>query len=341
MAERVFLRGISGEKYDLRAKRYERLAASHVVHPEDRSWRDEKAPGHEDASPQSRARWLLGPGDEPFLTQTVQVHHVRIDPGGSNGGHAHENEAMFYILEGEGYEIHDGQRYDWKAGDLVVVHTDCRHQHFNKSQTEHALALVLKPKALFMYLGLTQQGKRSTVPEGHEDEFGDREEWGQLWTPGLDARRKIVPSEGEPWVVTRDGRVKWLARQGMDSRVNGLDIWLQELPAGGRSAKHWHIADEVFYVISGSGRTLEWDVEADIDDRYYARVKKEPKENRWSAGDLVYVPTNTVHQHFAEGGPALLIGAQNRAFKLVGYDSVVYREEAPEWSPELAGAAAD
>ena len=325
MSGRVFLRGIDGERYDLKQQRQERLHHPHVVHPEDRSWRDEKAVGHEDSSPQSRAKWMVGPGHEPFITQTIQSHFVRIDPGGSNGGHGHQNEAMFYILEGEGYEIHDGKRYDWRAGDLVVVHNDSRHQHFNKSETEPALAIVMKPKALFMFLGLTQQGKRSTVPEDEESEYGGREEWSQLWTPGLEKLRKVVHSEDEPWQDTPEGRVKWLARAGMDVRLNALDIWLQELGPSARTEPHWHMADELYYVVKGDGESVEWPVEADIDDRYYARVGKRAKRTPWREGDVVYVAQNTVHQLLAGSSGALLLGAQNRLFKLLGYDSVIRR----------------
>ncbi|HKC18140.1 MAG TPA: cupin domain-containing protein [Candidatus Dormibacteraeota bacterium] len=329
MAGRVFLRGIEGEKYELRAQRQHRLQAPHVVHPEDRAWRDEKAIGHEDSSRASKAKWLVGPGDEPFLTQTLQCHFVRLDPGGSNGGHGHQNEAAFYILQGHGYEIHDDKRYEWKAGDLVVVHNDCRHQHFNASDSEPALALVFKAKALWMYLGLTQQGKRGTIPEDAAQEYGEREEWGAVWTPGLDRLRKIVRSEDEPWTDTRDGRVKWLAAKDMDVRLFSVDICLQEVSAQRTGPPHWHMADELYYVISGRGETLEWPVEAEIDSRYHARVRRSPRRQPWSAGDLVYIAQNTVHQLVA-AEDSLLIGAQNRLFKLLGYDSVVYRDQPSE-----------
>lgn len=338
MAARVFLRGIEGEKYELRAERHERLRASHVIRQEDRRWKDEKAVGHEDSSAQARGKWMVGPGDEPFLTQTLQSHFVRIEPGGSNGGHGHQNEAAFYILEGQGYEIHDGKRYDWHAGDLVVVHNDCRHQHFNASQTAPATALVLKAKALWMFLGLTQQGKRSTVPEGAEADYGEREDWTRLWTPGVDRLRKVVHPEDEPWLDTPEGRVKWLSSQGMDVRVFSVDIWLQELAAGRASARHWHMADELFYVISGRGETLEWPVEADIDERYYARVARSPRRLAWAAGDLVYLPQNTVHEHRA-ADDVLLLCAQNRLFKLLGYASAVYPPEPSEVVTQAPGVA--
>lgn len=336
MAQRVFLKGIEGEKYELRAQRQERLQAPHVVHQSDRRWRDEKAVGHEDSSPASKAMWLVGPGDEPFLTQTVQSHFVRIDPAGSNGGHGHQNEAAFYILEGRGYEIHDEKRYEWGAGDLVIVHNDCRHQHFNASAKDPALAIVFKAKALWMYLGLTQQGKRGTIPEGAEDDFGEREEWSALWSPGVERLAKIVHSGEQPWTETPDGRVKWLARHGMDARLFSVDIWLQEIAAGTASGPHWHMADEIYYVISGSGETREWPVEAEIDTRYRARVRRTPRRSTWSAGDVIYIPQNTVHELIASDD-VLLIGAQNRLFKLLGYDSIVYRGEPSKVGTKSAG----
>jgi quercetin dioxygenase-like cupin family protein len=335
VAGRVFVRGLEGEKYNLKAHRQARLLAPHVIHEHDRPWRDEKAHGHEDASPHSRARWMLGPGDDPFLTQSIQSHFVEIDPGGSNGGHGHQNEAAFYIIEGRGYEIHDGKRYDWQQGDLVVVHNDSRHQHFNASQTERALALVMKPKSLYLMLGLTQQGRDTTVPEGEEGRFDPREDWTGLWTPGVERLRKVVRSEDEPWRVSRHGTIKWLANKDMDVRLFGTDMCLQRIAAGSRSAKYWTMADEIFYVLQGSGYSLEWQVEADIADRYYARVARDPRRVEWQQGDLLYVPQNTIRQHIAaDGTPVLLLNGQNRLFKLLGYDAVRYVEDAPEWGAQ-------
>ena len=330
MAGRVFLRGMEGEKYELRAERQQRLQAERVVRSDQRQWHDKNAVGHEDSSPLSRTKWMAAPQDDPFLTQTVQCHFVLIEPGGCNGGHGHQNEAAFYIIEGRGYEIHDGSRYDWSAGDLVVVHADSRHQHFNASPVERALAIVLKPKAVWMLLGLTQQGKRSTVPEGQEEAFGEREDWSRLWTPGVERLRKVVHSADEPWTVTRDGRLKWLARAGMDVRLHGIDVFLQTIEGDSRTAAHWHMADELFYVLRGRGHTLEWQVEADIDDRYYARVAQSPRRFDWEAGDVVYVAQNTVHQHVADGGDVELVGARNRLFQLLGYDATIYRDEASD-----------
>ena len=119
---RVFLRGVESAQYGLREQRARRLAAPRVVRAGTRQFLHN--PVGESEHAQSDTQWLLGPGDEPFLTQSLQSHYVRIYPGGANGGHGHQNEALFYILAGRGYEIHDGRRYDWEQGDVVGVHAD-------------------------------------------------------------------------------------------------------------------------------------------------------------------------------------------------------------------------
>ncbi len=330
MAGRVFLRALEGEKYNLREAREQRLRAARVKHAMTGGW-DEDTTGHEGFSPASRVKWVFAPGDEPFLTQSVQAHFVELAPGGANRGHGHQNEAAFFVLEGQGYEIHDHQRYEWEAGDLVVVNADCRHQHFNPDPTQRALFLVVKPKATWMLLGLTQQGSDSTVPAGREGDFAPREDWAGLWTPGVERLAKVVKGKERPWEQTRDGRIKHLANANVPARLFAMDVYLQEIAAGSRSSRHWHMADEVLYVIQGAGHTLQWRVEADIAERYYARVAKQPDRFDWAATDLVYVPQNTIHQHFAAPGQAVtLLSAQNRLFKLLGYDAVRHLEDAPE-----------
>jgi oxalate decarboxylase/phosphoglucose isomerase-like protein (cupin superfamily) len=101
------------------------------------------------------------------------------------------------------------------------------------------------------------------------------------------------------------------------------------------------MADEALYVISGRGESLHWDVQAEIADQYYARVSKESSRWKFAAGDVVYVPQNTIHQHFNTGNePLMLLSAQNRLFKLLGYDSVVYLENAPEYGGERRAVGA-
>jgi quercetin dioxygenase-like cupin family protein len=327
--QRVFLRGLDSATYGLGKYRDQQRARPRVRRAG--TVVDDAHVGHsgDDDAGRSKTYWMLGPGDDEFLTQSLQVHFVELMPGGENHGHGHQNEAHFYILEGKGYEIHDGKRYDWEKDDLVIVHTDSKHKHHNLSATERGLALVLKAKTSWMVLGLWQQGRSGAFTDG--DKYEPRQEWSQLWTPGWESKKKVIKPSDTKWEDTKDGHVRViLSPQRSDARTHSLDLYQQEIPAGGRSGKHWHMADEALYVISGSGHSLQWDVEAEIDDKYYARIAKQPTRWEFSKGDLVYVPQNTVHQTFNTGSsPLVLLSAQNRLFRLLGYDNVVHLEPAP------------
>jgi oxalate decarboxylase/phosphoglucose isomerase-like protein (cupin superfamily) len=92
------------------------------------------------------------------------------------------------------------------------------------------------------------------------------------------------------------------------------------------------MVDEVLQVLEGSGRMLCWDVEADFEDKYYARIRLEPSTSEFSAGDTIWVPPNTVHQFVADGADVHLVSARNRAVKSLGYENTHIFESAPEWA---------
>jgi quercetin dioxygenase-like cupin family protein len=335
---RVFVRGLTSETYGLGQFRREQLAAPRV--------RDDSVvvdtgdnAAHSGDSAQSRTWWRIGPGDHPFLTQTVQVHFVELPPESSNNGHGHQNEAAFYILEGRGYEIHDDQRYDWKSGDLVFVHTDSVHRHFNP-YPERAVALVMKAKCTWMFMGLIQQGRSG--PINRPDEFGEREDWSRIWTPGVLDRKKVITSEDGVWETTPMGHMRVInSKEQTDQRQFSVDVYEVTVPAGSRTGKYWKMADEIIYVLDGEGYSLHWEVEAEIAEKYYARIAKEPTRHEFKTGDTLYIPQNTIAAHFAaDGSPLHLLSAQNRVFKHLGYDKVHFVEDAPEYVAGLASAAA-
>jgi len=146
-------------------------------------------------------------------------------------------------------------------------------------------------------------------------------------------RKKVVKPEDMPWEDSPQGRLKHLCNAQMDVRVNSVDAYMQELPPGGRSGKHRHMADEVLYVLEGRGHDLHWDVDFELATTYVWKPAAEPSRWDWEEGDLVYIPPNTVHQHFNDDPerPARFLSAQNRVFKQLGYDDVEQVETAPEW----------
>lgn len=337
---RVFVRGLTSQTYGLGEFRRQQLEVERVR--DDDFVVDDAKVAHSGDSEQSRTWWRIGPGDEDFLTQTIQVHFVELPPQSSNHGHGHQNEAAFYILEGRGYEIHDDQRYDWSKDDLVFVHTDSVHRHFNPYD-EKALALVVKAKCTWMFMGLIQQGRSGPVE--NEDAFGPREDWSQIWTPGVLDRKKVISPADTRWENTPLGRTRMIASpERADARIFSIDAYELDIEAGGHSGKYWKMADEVFYVLSGNGYALQWEVEAEIAEKYYARIALEPKRYEIKQGDTLYVPQNHVCQIFTEGDePMRLFNAQNRVFKHLGYDQTHYFEPSSRSGAavgELADASA-
>ena len=150
--DRVFLRAIAGP-YNLNAELDRLRAMPRVVKGTELLFSD---------GVQSFSKHFVEPVDG--LTQTLHVHLEEYAPGGQTQKHGHVNEAAFYILDGTGYEIHDGVRYDWDAGDVAIVHNNCVHQHFNKDPLKPARALVLKPKPMMMFMNLLFQKEVTKKP---------------------------------------------------------------------------------------------------------------------------------------------------------------------------------
>ena len=164
--DRVFVRGIQGQ-YSLKEELARLRAMPRVTKGTLIRFND---------GPQTYSRHYIEPKDG--VTQTFHIHLEEYAPGGRSQKHGHVNEAAFYILDGEGYEIHDGIRYDWKAGDIAIVHNNCVHQHFNASETKPARALVIKTKPMFMFMNMLFQKMvipRPTTPATGAENFTPRE----------------------------------------------------------------------------------------------------------------------------------------------------------------------
>lgn len=320
--QRIFVRQLGSSRYTLTEQRRERLrTVPRVFTP--------ASPG----AGTSENWTIIDPGDEIFKTQSLHVHFVTIQPGGRNDGHGHQNEALFYVLQGNGYEMHDGKRYDWNAGDAVAVHNDCVHWHNNLDPAAPAVCLVMKPKPLYLFLGLWNQGKIGTRP-ADESMWEPRSEWLTARPEGDEQIPKVLKPGDTSWQWTPFGRVRKLAGEGVPLRIKSTDAYLHEIPADSRSGRRWQMADEAAYVLDGNGYDLHWDVDVEIGDQFYARIAKQPTRHEWKKGDAIWVPQNTVVQRFNSSAaePARLVCAANRMFQYIGYSRVVHFEPAPEFA---------
>jgi quercetin dioxygenase-like cupin family protein len=175
-APRVFVRAVTGE-YNLTEELRRLRERPRVV-------KGSQEPFH--GGPQHWNKDYMEPGDG--LGQTLHIHLEEWAPGGVSQRHGHVNEAVFYILDGEGTEVHDGIKYDWKAGEVAIVHNNCVHQHFNRSETKPARALVMKTKPMFLFMNMLFQ---KTVVPGRKDPTAH----GEGYVPRLD---------DHPWSHDRD-----------------------------------------------------------------------------------------------------------------------------------------
>lgn len=146
--------------------------------------------------------------------------------------------------------------------------------------------------------------------------------------------KKVVKAADMGWELGPQGRMKHLLNETMGARAYSVDLFIQEIPAGSRSGRHRHTAEEFIYVLEGRGYDLHWDADVDLTPQGYVwRWAEEPARYDWEAGDVLYVPVKTIHQHFnAEPGRrARFISGINRVYRHLGFNDLEQLENAPEY----------
>ena len=150
-------------------------------------------------------------------------------------------------------------------------------------------------------------------------------------------RRKVIHPEEMPWEMARQGLLKHLINEGMNTRMETVDAYMLIIPPGSRSGKHRQLAEECLYVLEGRGYDLHQDCDVEITDTYHWRPQDEVKRYEWEAGDVIYVPPNTIHQHFNADAkrPARVISVINRIYQACGLNDLEQYENAPEYDPNV------
>ena len=152
--------------------------------------------------------------------------------------------------------------------------------------------------------------------------------------PARNAKRaKVVHPEDMPWEMARQGLLKHLINEAMNTRMETVDAYMQIIPPGSKSGKHRHLAEECLYVLEGKGYDLHQDCDVEITDTYHWKPQEEVKRYEWEAGDVIYIPPNTIHQHFNADPdrPVRLISAINRIYNKFGLNDLEQLENAPEY----------
>lgn len=158
--KRTFVRALEGTYGDLQKNL---LDQPRVYSTNDTEWH---------GGPQLFEKYLINP-QHSDVAQSIETHVCAFAPSGTGQKHGHMNSAVFYVLKGHGYDIHDGERIDYEAGDILIVENGCVHQHFNADPEEDMQVLIMKAKPLFLFMHMLFQ-KISKLPpkepvKGHED----------------------------------------------------------------------------------------------------------------------------------------------------------------------------
>jgi quercetin dioxygenase-like cupin family protein len=149
-------------------------------------------------------------------------------------------------------------------------------------------------------------------------------------------RPKVITAAMMPWENSPHGLLKHIVNQGMNTRAETVDAYMQIIPPGSRSGKHRQLAEQAFYVVEGRGYDVHVDCDlAIIDDNYTWAPDGDEKRFDWEAGDVVYVPPNTISQHFNAdpAKPARIVVITNRIYRHSGLNDLEQIETAPEYDP--------
>ncbi len=164
--KRTFVRALEGTYGELQEELYNQ---PRVYKATDQEWR---------GGPQLFDKSIVNPM-KTDIAQSIETHISVIAPKGTGQRHGHMNSAIFYCLRGRGYDIHDGKRFDYEAGDIMVVENGCVHQHFNASENEDLVLLVMKAKPLFLFMHMLFQKIAKYPPKEAVPGWED-------WTPPSD-----------------------------------------------------------------------------------------------------------------------------------------------------------
>jgi mannose-6-phosphate isomerase-like protein (cupin superfamily) len=142
--KRVFVRALEGTYGELVR---ELFSQPRVYRTKDLQWK---------GGPHFYGKKIINP-QSAKVAQSIETHIEVFAPGGLSQKHGHMNSAVFYVLKGKGYDVHDGRRMDFEAGDALIVENCCVHQHFSSEMQDESIVLVMKAKPLFLFMHLLFQ----------------------------------------------------------------------------------------------------------------------------------------------------------------------------------------
>lgn len=99
--------------YQLRDQQRRQFAkGAWLIKGKDRPWEHNR---------QGKMKWFMHPALQDTCIQSMLFLEQEIPPGGRTGVQMTPGGACMYIIQGRGYTLLDGQRFDWQAEDIVQI----------------------------------------------------------------------------------------------------------------------------------------------------------------------------------------------------------------------------
>jgi quercetin dioxygenase-like cupin family protein len=86
-----------------------------------------------EATRQGKLKFYLSRWTE-VAARALDVMIQEITPGERSGEHRHIFEELMLVVSGRGFDLHEGTRHPWQAGDLICVPPMISHQHVNDGE---------------------------------------------------------------------------------------------------------------------------------------------------------------------------------------------------------------
>ncbi len=85
-----------------------------------------------------------------FCSSMVQL----LRPGEHTKAHRHTGSGVYHVVNGAGFTIIDGQRFNWSKGDIFALPPWALHEHANLSASADAVLFSIQDLPVLNALGL-------------------------------------------------------------------------------------------------------------------------------------------------------------------------------------------
>lgn len=227
---------------------------------------------------QSAELRCVGPATGPSLCSNF----VRIQKGEGIVTAVNATSQLFFVIQGRGMSVVDGERVEWSRGDYLTLPAGCRVEH--QAEMDSALYWV-HDEPLMSYLGATATERRFRPTK----------------YPHSDAEKELEKVAADPQAAERSRISILLANRALDQTLTVTHVlWAMYgiLPAESMQPLHRHQSVALDFVVDCEPGcyTLIGDLDGD------RLVNLERVE--WEPGAAFVTPPGRWHSHHNESGSA-------------------------------------